>query len=509
MDINEKCLLFPEIKRLFESNAEIAIDSDFTLPDYYPEISRILKCLTEINVLQRQKSDNKINIGGQLVVTLLYSDRDNEFNSYTHIIPFAKSFDCEKLPDDISINVIRQQGYLNPKATSPRRIELHGAENITVIVDGCTDTNIAEGFEERGIFSKRQKINYTKRNFLTDKYLFIENDISVGQRPPIGKILRSSSKAEITDSRIINGKAVIKGEFSIIMLYCPVGMQKPMLVSDKFGFSQTFECNSDEDKSIICANSEVISLELHPKTSLDGEVKTVSFEAKIRIAAEVLTEAECEIVKDAFSKEYDLDINKTDISVEHMFGNISEILSAEKKLDFSGGVINNVFDLWCTAETDYAGTDGNDILIKGTVEVSIIGLNADGEPTYAERGIEFEYREESENHESITLCKPNVSVAAVNYNEPGDGSIDVSIELKVAALTMTSEKKTVINKIESSTKTIKAFDSETAVILYFAENETIWNIAKTYGCDPDEIKRINGDTDIDHPLNKTLLIPNV
>ena len=49
MELNISEINFPYRKTVFESNVEQNIDTDFTLPDYYPEIVKVLKCITEIN----------------------------------------------------------------------------------------------------------------------------------------------------------------------------------------------------------------------------------------------------------------------------------------------------------------------------------------------------------------------------------------------------------------------------------------------------------------------------
>ena len=99
MNINTTEIMFPSLKKLPDVTCEQSIDAAFSLPDYYPEVSKILKCIAEINVQTRQVRDGRVEIGGQAVLTLVYSDGDNSVNSFVHNCPFTKSLQIEGAVD--------------------------------------------------------------------------------------------------------------------------------------------------------------------------------------------------------------------------------------------------------------------------------------------------------------------------------------------------------------------------------------------------------------------------
>ena len=71
MEFNKTETVVKSYKTLFESNSEQSVDTDFTLPDYYPEVTKVLKVLPEINILSSQCSESGVSVGGQVVLTLL------------------------------------------------------------------------------------------------------------------------------------------------------------------------------------------------------------------------------------------------------------------------------------------------------------------------------------------------------------------------------------------------------------------------------------------------------
>ena len=44
MEFNKKTTAMHERRTLFEGTAEQAVDCDITLPDYFPDVVRVLKC---------------------------------------------------------------------------------------------------------------------------------------------------------------------------------------------------------------------------------------------------------------------------------------------------------------------------------------------------------------------------------------------------------------------------------------------------------------------------------
>ena len=60
---------------------EQAIDVDFSLPDYCPDISKIFKCNAVPRIASKSINGSTITIDGNVVITILYCDKENNFCS--------------------------------------------------------------------------------------------------------------------------------------------------------------------------------------------------------------------------------------------------------------------------------------------------------------------------------------------------------------------------------------------------------------------------------------------
>ena len=510
MEINMTEALFPSLKKILETSTEQSIDTDFTLPDYYPEVSKVMKCLTEVNILSKQIKDGAVSIGGQAVFTLLYSDPEKTLNSFTHICPFTKTVDAKIDNDKTNICVLSRINYMNSKATAPRKLEIHGSLGLNIAVSGMSSDRILTDADGEGIYTKIMPVSYSEPIGMVSKSIFIEDDINVGQnKPSIGKIIRSNASVKVTECKFISSKAVVKGELCVEMLYTPAQQGKSVLLTEQHGFSQIIDCDEINENTECDVNAEVISLELHPKTSLDGEVKSVNFEAKVSFDIMPYVNAEGRVISDAFSGQYSADIVYTDIPLERLSEKIDENYVCKKTLDFTDGTLEEVCDLWCNSNIDYTSCENGDIVLKGTVLINVIGFNSDGEPVFYERPVDYEYRYALDTEIKNARCCPYASIIAVNHSQSSTGSLDVAVELAIKITVFSTETVRVVSQINIDEKTTVCKDCETAVILYFAENESVWQIAKKYNTSPQKICEANSVDGYDTQCNKIMLIPNV
>ena len=59
---------------VFNQNLEQPIDTEFTLPDYCPDIDRIIKCVIEPRTAQKSFNGDMLNIDGIAELCLFYTD---------------------------------------------------------------------------------------------------------------------------------------------------------------------------------------------------------------------------------------------------------------------------------------------------------------------------------------------------------------------------------------------------------------------------------------------------
>ena len=508
MEFDKTDLTVSSYKRVYESNLEQSVDTDFTLPDYYPEVVKILKVIPEISIMSSQCTTNGVGIGGQVTLTFLYYGGDDKINSFTHIYPFTKSHDAE-VPENGCVSVQPFVGYMNCKAVGPRKIEVHGSLALSVAVDSVDNKEILSSTNCEGIYLKTAEKSFLKFYDALAKSVFIEDEIQISPNTPaIEKIIRNCAIANITECKYISGKVVVKGDVKLEILYCTAQSNKPMLISEIKGFSQIFDCMTECENLKFEPSVRVESFEVHSKTGLDGDVRNIAFEARIGVQVIPYCLENNNIVVDAFTGKYKADIKFDNINAETEADCIYENFVCKKKFGF-GDTLTEIFDVWSKASVEHTAKDNNCVLVKGTACVFILGIDGEGKPIYFERPIEYEYRYDLSKDIKGLRCRPQVTVVAVNYSLNSEGTVEMSVELKINATVYSVESIKAVSGISVDFENTIYKDTETAMILYYPENETVWEIAKKYCTCPRKICEANEIDDTETVCNSVLLIPNI
>lgn len=495
-------------KKTYENTLEQSIDTDFTLPDYYPEIIRILKCLQEISILSKQCCDGKLSIGGQVLLTLIYIGSDEQINSFTHTYPFAKSVDADA--EGELACVVPKIAYLNTKATAPRKVEIHGSASLNISVSKIEKISVISSDESDGVYSRSDEISACVPVGVVTKSTFIEDEINIPQtKPTIGKILRYSARPVISECKSISGKTVVKGDVDVDLLYCPSDSKKPILLTERRGFSQIVDSLSSGEECCFVSKVKTDLIEIRPKTSLDGEVRTVNFEVRLTLELVCYEKITKSVITDAFTTKYQADIKRCELKAESIAEEIRENFVCKKSIDFSGGLLSEIYDTWCDSVVEHTAFDRNEMMVSGVANVHILGIDNDGQPVYFERALDFEFKSLLNSDFDEYACCPEVSVAAVNCSLNGDGGADISVELTVDATVFSVKTLTAVTSIVVDSGNLLHQETQAAVVLYFAENESVWNVAQKFKTSPEAICKSNGIDDIDSTCSRMILIPKV
>ena len=121
MEYNLQKMQVPEAGWLLDTVAEEPVDADLTLPDYCPDIERILKCTMIPQIYMANISGDCLNIDGNTVIRVMYLDGGKGcLRSYEHTVPFSHSFTLKDSPDRCAIYADAKPEYINCRAQSPQ-----------------------------------------------------------------------------------------------------------------------------------------------------------------------------------------------------------------------------------------------------------------------------------------------------------------------------------------------------------------------------------------------------
>lgn len=488
-------------------NFELSVDFDVNMPDYCAGIQRVLRCEISPYITAKNFVGSVLSVEGNACFSIIYLDDCGKMHSYRHSAPFSKSVETDNLPDECNFTVSAKCGYLNTKAVSAHRVEVHSVMAVSVKGVCKKRAEVICDIDNSGVYFNRKQKSATLPISIAEKNIVFEEELEVApSQPPVCDVVRYCVVPFVTSHKIVNDKVIVKGELEVTVLYSADNYCNAEKLCVSVPFSQIVDVEGINEGCVCNVKLETVFADIKPRQTYDGEAKSFMLNAKICITVDAVCDNELPIICDAYSSKFDVDIKSENVSISNMLDSIDEKYSCKKNIAFSDGENARVIDTWATAAVLGYRADGKALIINGTVNAFIICESSDGVINLFEKPIDFEYRYELQKTAGQILCEPQVAVMNCQYSPAGENNIDLHIELGISASVyeINSVNAVVDVKLLENSAAPKR---EYSMIIYFAQGgESVWDIAKHYKASPDEIMKINA---VDSVLSaeKALLIP--
>ncbi len=493
---------------VFKDTAEQPIDIDFTLPDYYPDISKILKCRAVPRISSKGINGNSVFAEGCVTVTVIYCGSDNCISSYEYQYPFSKTVDTGVNTEGAMLTATAKCEYINCRAVTGRKIDIHGAVSIRITLKSNKLTDIVSDIDDCCIELLRGSVPATVPMGISDKYLMLEEEIELGNgQPDVKCLIRYDADVVVNDTKILAGKSVVSGEMTVKILYLPENGAALQTVRYGLPFSQLIEIAGLTDGCDCESKASIAQLEVKPRATPDGSCRQFSLFAKLLVTSECCCNNDVAVIRDAYSRKYEADICKNEVCFNKICENISQSFNCKKTVEFPQGGIAAVCDMWCEAKTDTVRFGEKCMTVNGTVTAFIIAIDNDGIPTFYEKSIDFECTYPI-TQECDCKCTPEISVLSASYTLLDDCNIELRVDLKINAVIYSETQLPLIVDIKVNNAKPINRESRGAMTVYFASvGENIWDIAKKYFADIDEVKQINELTENILLCDRMILVP--
>ncbi|MEG2054229.1 MAG: DUF3794 domain-containing protein, partial [Oscillospiraceae bacterium] len=218
MELNVQKDTVTTVGQLIDTRQELPIETEILIPDYLPEVFKIVKSFVHLVVLQKQIIQGRLAIEGYFRVEVFYQGEQAALCSIEQKVPFLRQIDLKQ--GEWTQNFIEVTGevqYINCRAVNQRRLDVRGAYNIYAQILAATQQEVITAVSGQGLQQKQEVIPTVTLAVSPDKQFTVEEEI-VFDTPP-SSILHTESMVSIEDVKLVSDKAVVKGEISSIILY--------------------------------------------------------------------------------------------------------------------------------------------------------------------------------------------------------------------------------------------------------------------------------------------------
>lgn len=480
------------LREVLNTVSEQPVDIDFTLPDYCPDIEKILHCKISPKIYNRNINGGQLRIEGTSVVSVLYQDSEKGIvRVCEQSLPFSASFRLKENPDNYVIQAETKPEYINCRALSRRRLTIHGAFSLFAKVLSKSELDIFLPENIDNIELKKHNLNLSALSSISGEQFSVTDEIQITGKPPVEMIIDSEVKANITEYRVIPDKLMLSGDLCVRVLYISdVEVGKTEQLDYIVPFSQVLDCAGIDDNCSVCVKLSVMSYDLSLKSDILSENPLIIIDARICSTVIGYSTVEVSVAEDAYSTEFCSEPEFIRLNAPVDTKKLSDTFMFKDSFSLDDYSISEIIDFNVSDCPLKANIIEGKIDLASKLNIGILVLDKDNMPVYIERSLDVNRGIElSDNYNSV-VCS-DLSLLSVSYRLIDDNNIEVRCELKYNIVVQSVSCINMVSAVVIDDN--KPISKKTcALTLYYAEKgENIWDIAKMYNTRQDIIKAEN------------------
>lgn len=473
-----------------EKKAVIPVDCSIILPDYFPDVMKILRYTAKTVKFPVFSEDGSETVSGNVNIEVSYVSEEGELCSCSQLQPFSHSFEIKgknfAAEADVSV------GEIGCRAVNRRRIDLHGSIEVRLRTLCGEEKNLVSSAKGAGTVCKTKSTETILMAGDFYKNFTVEEKSELGYgKPPFGKVIRSYAFAEVSECHVIQNKIVAKGEVKVKFLWVPEepnenGENGPFIAAFNYPVSKMLDAEGILPSDICDARFEADFPEI--TSCEDGQ--NVLVKIKVGIFARVYRKERIDFIEDMFSTDFETKIEKGKISIISEALPFSSTETFFERFDLPESA-KTVTDIW--TEPNEPGMTQEGKIILGT-KICMFAKDEDESPVYFEKNIEKEisFPGEEKNVVFYNLCS---GIRNEEFSFGSDGKAEISASVLIDGTIYSGMSTDAVTACSVDTEK-KIEHESTAMVFCFAEKgENIWDIAKKYRASAENIREENGISD--------------
>ena len=249
----EQFACYQALPQLSENREET---TETIVPDYLPDIARIVDASGCLFLRSREIADGKAQVSGTVRMTLLYVAEDAQgMKSFEYTLPLDETIEGRALSGsaatdyedfktfDISVRM------LNPRKVFTRvNVELTLTPYVPASLSVCSGVKEQEAYKIETLCEKKD-IGII-RAIREKDFTFSDEVLLSGTKEPIQELLRTKCALRVTDCKSIGNKIVLKGVARLDAIYLDESGNLASM-SSELPFSQILDGLAEEEGDVF------------------------------------------------------------------------------------------------------------------------------------------------------------------------------------------------------------------------------------------------------------------
>ena len=495
---------------VFDGHYETPIDTEYNLPDYCPDIQKILKCRAVPEVSSYIITGDTLTCDGVCDIRVLYLDgKGDSVRCCEFTKDFSASIKLKAAEEKAVARVQASMAHMTCRAVSARRVDLHAAVSLQVLAvvqkkERITCSLEDETIEKRGeTFQAHQAVNAVCHQFTIEDALPVKNG-----KPPIESILRRDISCRVIESRLSEDRLTVNGSAEVSFLYTSaVDSAAVEKLSASIDFSQVIDCAGASEECLCDLQIITGESSIQPREDDVGEYTGVSVVIKVFLMAFLYKPCEVEIINDAYSVKAPLELRYAQSAFTMLHGSSAQVLKKKCSLAVSDDEIQRVLDVWCEQDTVQSACEKVKLNYRVKVTVCMLYESVQGRILYTEKQFDNHFAADLEN-QLAKKAETTWRTDLWEYRIADKNTVEVSVETSVSTLLLSVNTVKYLTSAGVEEGAAGYAVTPRFLVYYASQGEKLWDIAKSHHALLGDIRAQNELFDDIVPQARPIIICN-
>lgn len=480
---------------------ETLIETEIYLNQTKPDIDTILWADGKVEILSTKIIRDKILVNGLVKFKLVYKSQEEELNIY--IVEtnsdFNEEIEIQGITEEMAGEVNARIEYIQYEQVEERKINLIALINLMGKVYAINSVEIIQNIEGGpNLQVLKEKIRYNDVLRREESYAIIKDAFEIGQeQPSIDEILKIELHPYEKEYSISADRIILSGIVEASIIY--FGGKKLNSVKREIPFTHFIDNSEIQIESKCNIDMEIVDGNYQLKESLEGDLRIIDLEGKLKISAKLYDNKEKEVIVDAYSTSNHINIEKEEIFITE---NVKDIISIEEiSKELTGKGFQEVYAVEGeTSIINYQYIEDK-LMIEGVLVLNIYYLEKETEAIKTLREeLPFKSYINSEELQQGLTTNIKTNLEKLEYYLQED-ILSIQVVIKNHIFANRERKITMISEIQETDELIDKKNRPSIIIYMIQKDDTLWDIAKRYNTTVDEIVLAN------NVLSPTTLMP--
>lgn len=286
--------------------SQITLDDDYNVPDYRPDIVKVLKEKGELRFDEVKAGNGAVWVKGSLIFRVLYrSEQTNgKISCLRGEIPFQEKLNVDGLQEHEMVMAAGEIEDITIGVINSRKLNVRAVVVLRVLAEEEMDEEFTSKLEETEEYEQRIGKQDALALLAGGRDICRQKSEIVlpSSKPNVREILWRSIELRNVESHIKEGKAFVTGEILLAVLYSEEEENERLQwYETTVPLECGVDCEAEEEDSIYKIKVTPVSMELEVKPDYDGEERILVLELALAMDIRVWREESLELLTDIYS----------------------------------------------------------------------------------------------------------------------------------------------------------------------------------------------------------------